>query len=274
MLFTGSNHEFLRVEEIDANNFHHLKEQVESSLTLLWFLADGSELTIDNKHKRFHKSQVLCLTEFHQLSVVKVSKIRMVRFNRPFYCIVDHDSEVGCKGILFFGASQLPVFNLDASDLQKLTALWDVFVMEMDSFDHLQQEMLQMLLKRLLILCTRIYKEQTKLDILEHTTQDIVREFNFLVELHFRSKHTVAEYADLLHKSPKTLSNVFSKIGSKTPLQYIRDRRMLEARRLLKYTDKQIKEIAYETGFDSLQTFSRFFKKCEGVSPKEFKAQA
>ena len=105
----------------------------------------------------------------------------------------------------------------------------------------------------------------------DNSSLDIVREYNFLVENHFREKHSVADYADLLNRSPKTISNLFKKLGPKTPLQYIHDRLMLEARRLLHFTDKSIKEVAYDLGFDDLQSFSRFFKKQEGRSPKEFK---
>ena len=92
-----------------------------------------------------------------------------------------------------------------------------------------------------------------------------------MVEKHFKTKHTVAEYAGILNKSPKTIYNIFSKLNSKSALQYIQERKMLEARRLLSYTDMRINEIAYEIGFDDIQTFSRFFKKQEGVSPSEFK---
>jgi AraC-like DNA-binding protein len=81
----------------------------------------------------------------------------------------------------------------------------------------------------------------------------------------------VAEYANLLNKSPKTISNVFAILGTKSPLQYIQDRKMLEARRLLNYSSRQIKEIAYEIGFEDIQAFSRFFKKQEGISPSKFK---
>ena len=81
----------------------------------------------------------------------------------------------------------------------------------------------------------------------------------------------MAEYANLLNKSPKTISNIFSLLGTKSPLQYIQDRKMLEARRLLNYSSRQIKEIAYEIGFEDIQAFSRFFKKQEGISPSKFK---
>ena len=145
-----------------------------------------------------------------------------------------------------------------------------MFSIEMKFKDNLQIGMLQMMLKRYLILCTRLYKEQFHLPE-EIQSTDLIREFNFLVEKHFKSKHTVVEYADLLNKSPKTVSNTFSKINSKSPLQYIQDRRMIEARRLLMYSDSHIKEIAVEIGFEDVQTFSRFFKKQEGISPSEYR---
>jgi AraC-like DNA-binding protein len=40
---------------------------------------------------------------------------------------------------------------------------------------------------------------------------------------------------------------------------------------MLRYTDKPIKKIAYELGFEDIQTFSRFFKKMEQISPSDFK---
>jgi AraC family transcriptional activator of pobA len=74
----------------------------------------------------------------------------------------------------------------------------------------------------------------------------------------------------MLNKSPKTLSNLFRKISDKSPLQFIHSRRMLEARRLLLHSTSSIKEVAYELGFEDLQTFSRFFKREEGKSPTAF----
>ena len=75
----------------------------------------------------------------------------------------------------------------------------------------------------------------------------------------------------MLYKSPKTLSNIFSKFSDKTPLQFIHERRSLEAKRLLQYSEKSIKEIAYELGFEDLQIFGRFFKKTEGITASEFR---
>jgi AraC-like DNA-binding protein len=98
-----------------------------------------------------------------------------------------------------------------------------------------------------------------------------VREYNYLVESNFKTKHQVADYAEMLNKSPKHYL-IYSKNTTKIiTLQIIQDRTILEARRLLRYSDKSIKEIAYEIGYEDIQSFSRFFKKIEGVSPSDFK---
>lgn len=178
---------------------------------------------------------------------------------------------MGCKGALFFGASSVPVLNPNSGEIEVLEAVWKMAVLEIGSKDNLQLEMLQMMLKRLLILCTRIYKKQNHIDTFEPAKADLIRSFNFLVESHFRTKHTVGDYADLLNKSPKTIANIFSKISTKTPLQFIHERIMLEARRLIVYTDKPIAEVGYELGFADIQTFSRFFKNNQGDSPTDFK---
>ena len=156
-------------------------------------------------------------------------------------------------------------------ELDKFETLWKMFEIEMQSKDELQLEMLQTMLKRFIILCTRMFKSQNQLLQLDNMEIDIVREFNFLVEQNFKTIHSVQDYASLLNKSPKTLSNLFSIVSKKTPLQIIHERKCIEAKRLLRYTDKSIKEIGYEIGFEDIQTFSKFFKKMENTSPSDFK---
>lgn len=270
MRFQGQTDEFIELRALERSDCHIFNNPESDSLTVLWFLEDNNRFIVDGKTYCFMKNQVVFFTEFHQITVLEKHKTHFLRFNRSFYCIIDHDEEISCKGLLFFGASQLPIITIPDKEEDHFMTLWKMFTIEMELVDNLQIGMLQMMLKRYLIICTRLYKAQS-LDNPPEKDNNLVREFNFLVEQHFKTKHTVAEYADLLNKSPKTLSNVFSKIHSKSPLQYIKERRLLEARRLLIYSDKQIQEVAYEIGFEDIQAFSRFFKKQEGVSPSEFK---
>jgi len=207
MKFTGNTKEYLQLKTLKKENCDVFNDIVESSLTILWFESNSNELVIDGKEYVFSKNQILFLTEFHKVTVKSIDKIRFLRFNRSFYCVLDHDAEVGCKGILFFGASQLPVIQIPDEEIVQFDTLWKMFSIEMKSKDNLQIDMLQMMLKRYLILCTRLFKSQAHYPN-EKVESDIVREFNFLVEQYFKTKHSVAEYAELLNKSPKTLSNI------------------------------------------------------------------
>jgi AraC family transcriptional activator of pobA len=271
MKYTGSTNEHFEVVNISKENCSILKEGSSDQLSLLWFNTDENVLIVDSIEYTFNKNQIICITEFHKIKPVQIRGLQLLRFNRPFYCISNHDSEVGCKGILFFGSSNLPIITLAENDVEILGTVWKMLCIEMESRDNLQLEMLQMMLKRILILCTRVYKTQENFDQLELSNDTVIRAFNFLVEQHFREKHTVSEYAQLLNKSPKTLANLFKKISDKTPLELIKNRRMLEARRLLSYTNDPISEIGYQIGFNDIQSFSRFFKKNESSSPSEFR---
>jgi AraC family transcriptional activator of pobA len=270
MKITGNINEFIELKELGIPDCGIFDSPEASSLTVIWFKEDNNQFIIDGKPYTFNKNQIVFLTEFHKVEVVRKEVSKFLRFNRSFYCIVDHEHEVSCRGLLFYGASNVPVVTIPENELEHFQLVWQMFAIEMSSKDNLQLEMLRMMLKRYLILCARIYKQQEQFPE-ETKHSDLIREFNYLVEGHFKTKHSVAEYADLLHKSPKTLSNIFSKAGFKTPLQYIHNRKMLEARRLLQHSEQSIKEIAVEIGFEDIQTFSRFFKKNEGVSPSEYR---
>lgn len=272
MRYQGRSQELLILESIQGKPVDSLKVPIPSGLIFLWFKTKQS-VKVDGVTLFLKANQVLCLTEFHRLEADRFTRLRLIRFNRPFYCIKDHDNEVSCRGLLFYTSTQAPVITIPKYETEKFEILWKMFSIEMATADNLQFEMLQMMLKRFIILCTRIYKSKHPLLNAKKNGWDIIREFNFLVEIHFRKEHTVTAYASLLNKSPKTLSNYFLQEGNESPLHIIQERIMLEARRLLRYSDKPVKEIAYEIGYQDVQTFSRAFRQKEGISPSEFREQ-
>ena len=271
MEFFGKSDEYLLVSNLKNTDTEIINKNNDATLSVFWNSENETTLIIDNVKYVLKANQMVFLTEFHKVDVSNVSTINIIRFNRYFYCIDNHDSEIGCKGVLFFGASQVPIINLNEENQKKFEILWDVFLTEIQSKDELQIEMLQMLLKRFLILATRIYKEENHILHIEETKMDVIRNFSFLVEVHFKTKHTVAEYADLMNKPAKSLTNLFANHIEKSPLKIIQDRIFLEAKRILLNSEKSIKETAFELGFEDIQSFSRFFKNKQGVSPKEFR---
>ena len=243
----------------------------EHFLTIAWNTGDDQLVNIDGVDYPFAHHSVLPLLGNQAFRFGHPQALIVWQFNREFYCIIEHDQEVSCAGFLFYGAQGVLFITLDADEQRRFDALFRVFTDEFSIQDSTQQEMLRMLLKRLIIKVTRLGKEQYVPSELPDVQLELVRQFNQLVETNYRQKHSVADYADLLSRSPKTLTNLFSIYNQKSPLQVIHDRIILEAKRLLIYTDKSIKEIAYELGFEAVPHFSRFFKNNAGLPPGEFK---
>lgn len=244
----------------------------EELLTIAWNIGEEQTVKIDGLEYAFPSQTIVPLVNNNVFEFSKSEDIIAWQFNREFYCIIDHDKEVSCTGFIFYGSHGNIFIELDEKEQRKIEMLSQVIVDEFQEADDIQGEMMRMLLKRLIILITRKGKkqhfEQTQI---EDPEVDIVREYNLLVENNFKKIHQVQEYAGMLFKSPKTLSNLFSKYNSKSPLQVIQARILLEAKRLLQYTDMTSKEIAYDLGFEDPGNFSRFFKKQTTITPSQFK---
>jgi AraC family transcriptional regulator, transcriptional activator of pobA len=274
MEIIGKSEEYLLISALKNTDTALVNKNNESSLSAYWNRTNETIIFIDGIKKVLKPNQILFLTEFHHVDISQIEELNILKFNRNFYCIDNHDSNIGCKGLLFFGANQLPIITLDEINIKKIEILWGVFLTEMAFADELQIEMLQMLLKRFLILSTRIFKSQNEFSGVQDSKIDVIRNYNFLVEMHYKTKHTVVEYADMMHKPAKSLTNLFATHFNKSPLKVIQDRIHTEAKRYLNYSERSIKETAFELGFEDLQSFSRFFKNKEGVSPKEFREKS
>jgi len=251
-------------------SFRQNGTQSEKVFTLCVNQGPSQQVLIDGIEYEFTSQSILPLFANQSFSFENSSDVIAWQYNRDFYCIIDHDKEVGCVGFLFFGSFGNLFIRLDQEHQRKLDTLKNIFIEEFKTTDAIQTDMLQMLLKRLIIITTRLGKEQFT-NQLPDNRFDLIRQYNMLVETKFKEEHGVQFYANELNKSPKTLSNLFARSNHKAPLKIIHDRLITEAKRLMFYTDKSSKEIAYELGFEDAAHFSHFFKKMTGQSITAYK---
>lgn len=250
------------------------KEKETRGLILTIALNSGEEQTvfIDGVKHRLGAWNILPLFTGQTFKFERPEDIIAWQYNRDFYCVVDHDREVSCVGFLFFGSMGNLFIQLNEENRKKIDILQQIFIEEFNTSDNIQTDMLQMLLKRLIIITTRLAKEQYGDDSLySNEKYELIRQYNFLVEMHYKEQHQVQFYAGELNRSAKTLSNLFTTYNYKSPLSIIHERIITEAKRLFYYTDKSTKEIAYELGFEDAAHFSRFFKNLTGQNPSDFK---
>lgn len=99
----------------------------------------------------------------------------------------------------------------------------------------------------------------------------VVERFFALIERRFRSGQNVNAYAAALHLSPSRLRRVCLALTGQSPMQLVHARILVEAKRLLHFTDSAVNVIATDLGFDDAAYFTRFFSRRAGVSPRNFR---
>jgi AraC-like DNA-binding protein len=98
-----------------------------------------------------------------------------------------------------------------------------------------------------------------------------VEEAKNFVNLNFHRQLSVRKLADMQKINDRYLYNLFIKYEGISPKEYISDIRIQNAKLLLKKSDCSVSEVAASVGFPDVLTFSRFFKKRTGLSPRKYK---
>ncbi len=97
-----------------------------------------------------------------------------------------------------------------------------------------------------------------------------VLDFMGLVQKHHCRERTVGFYADKLFISPKYLSLIIKESTGKSAAEWIDEYVILEAKNLLRFSGKNIQQVAYELNFTNQSSFGKYFKHLTGMSPSEF----
>ena len=88
---------------------------------------------------------------------------------------------------------------------------------------------------------------------------------------YYNRKRLPKEYAAMLYVTPNHLNALCNDLLGKAAGEVIRDRVLLEAKRLLVNADINISEIAFQLDFKDNSYFTRFFKKYTGTTPEDFR---
>lgn len=99
----------------------------------------------------------------------------------------------------------------------------------------------------------------------------ITRQFKKLLLTDFRTVKSPSAYAAALNISPSYLNEAVKKTTGSPVSYWIHQEILLEAKRMLFYTDHTVKEIAHNLGYDDHTYFIRIFSKTEGMAPLQFR---
>lgn len=259
-----------------TDSFHTSKplREDDSLYKFIWSRKGKTVINVDHQVITLQENDIVSLTNLHHLEIEEHDgEYLTLLFNSNFYCIYGNDHEVSCSGFLFNGTSRIMHFQLSEEEQSTCEAIIAGLQSEFQENDNLKEEMLRILLKHFIIHATRIARKNLHITPDMEESFNTVRRFYVLVDQHFKERKQVQDYADMLCKSPKTLSHLFSLYNLNSPLKVIHQRVEAEAKRLLLYSSMTAKEIAHFLGFEDQASFSRFFRKVSGESVTQYKRQ-
>ena len=226
--------------------------------------------TVDFTPIKLQSGQILFIAKNQVISFDTVSTYsgKIILFTDIFFNRCD------CQPRLF---KQLNIFNpftgnTPVAATEKLKSLFHLLEQEFTAqHDIFQTDIIHNLLSAFLIESSRQNPRET--NPLKNQEYSIASRFAELVELHYSSLRKVNDYIELMAIAAKPFSKALQTTIGKTPKQFIDDRILLEAKRLLVYSNETIKEITFLLGFEEPTNFSKFFREQTGLSPAEFKKQ-
>jgi AraC family transcriptional activator of pobA len=130
---------------------------------------------------------------------------------------------------------------------------------------------LEIIQSYLIALLCEINKNALKTDNSRTAATVLTAKFKELIYADLKEQHQVNYYASMLNVSPNHLNKSIKSVTGKSPTKWIEESILLEAKYLLYQTNLNISEIAMLVGHYDQSYFSRIFKKCEGVTPIQFR---
>lgn len=258
----------------DNCSFDHI--QRNNYYSLIWVTEGNGIVKSDFSEYNFVENTLFAFAPYQPFMFTSDEKINgiCIQFHPDFYCIHMHQKEVACNGVLFNNIYEPPFTLIDNAASATFQMLITQMKTEMQHAALAQYELLVSYLKILLITASRLKTVQLSTSNTAYTDLKepfILQNLKDAIEKDFKTKHSASDYASTLNISSKALAKITKTYFNKTLTTLISERIIIEAKRELFLTNKPIKEIAYDLGYDDEYYFSRFFKNNADVSPQMYR---
>jgi len=194
----------------------------------------------------------------------------IIHFNEVLFSTFLQNSHYLERFSFFAGKASESICQLPTAVHSTVASLFETMLREIEQGKEQNLDLIRLKLLELFITVDRSCGGKKGKNIPQQKLT-LLRSFQQLIDRHFRAIKLPKEYADLLYITPNHLNALCQELVGKTAGDLIRDRVLLEAKRLLTNADMTVTEIAYELNFQDNSYFNRFFKKNIGVTPEEFR---
>lgn len=195
----------------------------------------------------------------------------IVNFSATFFEQLLISSQLLHRFDFFNGDPSVQVIRLSKTAQQKVVSIFENMLRELKQGKQGVTMMLASQLLQLFITVQRDTDSKNKKRLPENHHAGLFRQFTELVNQHYTNKRLPKEYASLLFITTSKLNAVSQEIAGISSGEVIRNRVILEAKRLLVNFELPIEEIADKLNFEDSSYFVKFFKKYTEETPDHFR---
>jgi AraC-like DNA-binding protein len=207
--------------------------------------------------------------QIHTLADVSNVNGRVLLFNDTFLPLSRRKFSGGIWPVLT--TNQPRAIRLPTTDMEYWVASLAEMERELTSKQEYRQEILFHTVSLLLIRSARSHGARSQKR--SNVPYDFLFNFQELIEENFMTLKTPRDYAAKMNITPNYLNALCRKKSGKSAGELIRQRILLEAKRLLAHSTMSISEIAFQLGFEDNSYFGRYFRRYTRLTPGEFRQQ-
>lgn len=241
---------------------------------IVWVINGIGKLHVDMQEHLIENSMIFCLKPHQAHRFVGDADMDgfVFSFTDEFFNVGEYEFDISCEASLqqLFN-EHLPVViqKVIAEEIMHINLQ---MLKEYKNHYPFKCQLLKRYFKIFLILLSRQVEEFVG-SVGETRETKLIKRFMELVDKNFREEKMAAGYAARLTVTANYLSKTVKKHTGFSVGHHIRQRVVLEAKRMARYSDSGMKEIAYELGFFDSAHFSRFFKSVAGTNFTDFKRE-
>lgn len=238
---------------------------------LVFFTKGGGSQTIDFQQVPVRPFQVYFMIpgQVHNWAFEGEVDGYIINFSVPFFQSFLLKANYLEEFPFFTGIINDAVIDIPADLQAKVISLFEELIQETEEPKPLEDDMIRSIMLQLFISIARLGHEvNTAIPSYNYT---LLRSFQKLIEKNYTTIKLPKQYAELLYITPNHLNALCNDVLGISAGEVIRNRIVLEAKRLLINNDLTVLEIANQLNFADNSYFTKFFKKQAGLTPEEFR---
>lgn len=271
-LFTSDESHFWMDKTANLlQRFPFLEYPHRQDFFMLLFIDDAEgEISIDNQKIRLDSAKVIVIKPrcISSIDINRKAKGKIICFTEDFFSL-RYNNNILDQFSFLDDTSKLFV-RLSEEEADKWEYLLEIFFKEFNLHRRESAKVLRSYLNILLFDLERLY-DPSGFVVNNSPKQQKIKEFEKLIDKDFKIKKMPAAYADLLNVTPNYLNKICKEVTNYTAGDLIRKRIVIEAQRLIHFTNYSINEIADQLGFENASYFVTFFKRHTSKTPEQFR---